>query len=362
MRMGQQWGAGDLRWRPSQSGRRAVRDRGSFNLAEERDLGGAQAFKGNGERCLAINSSERFVSGIEGVERAVAHAAFRRRARADLSIRKRQIAQRRRVAALVRCFLKRGWGGAVARSKIVMNCQWESLGSGSRDYFGIRQTFSVDTLVTEVPWRLKANWVGSMSKKTKVWTSEAWANTRYIKRVSFDERAHNVEVAKRFERGLHIDPDWFPKSVFWDHAGANLGHISLIKNGLVLISDRLTDLISGFDIGKNQLVETKVCDPSNKNESKERFFFLNIIEKKDGCFVLEESKGPFIGNSEQGYIATGFGYDGIAVRGAKARDGVDLWMDPLLDCTPFFSGPLGEAIKNGKFGRTGLKPCVVLPD
>ena len=71
------------------------------------------------------------------------------------------------------------------------------------------------------------------------------------------------------------------------------------------------------------MIGAEISKSSNKAENGERFFFLNIIEKNEGCVVFKDTKGPFLGNSEQGYIAAGFGCDGIAVEGAIVRDGVD---------------------------------------
>ncbi|WP_299472555.1 DUF1629 domain-containing protein [uncultured Roseibium sp.] len=199
-----------------------------------------------------------------------------------------------------------------------------------------------------------------MTKKTKVWTSEAWANSLYIKWISFESSPHEVAMAQRCRRGEFIDPSWFPYRVFQDHKNATLNHVSLIQSGLVLVSERFGELLRSFEFGNNQLVETELYDPTRSIKREGRFFILNVTEKKAGCLVYEESAGPFSGKANTGYLTSGVGYDGIAVREMNSIGGVDLWMDPILKMTPFFSGPLGDAIKKGKFGRTGLKPCVVL--
>ena len=199
-----------------------------------------------------------------------------------------------------------------------------------------------------------------MSETTKVWTSEAWFGTRYMKWISFDKAPHNAEVAEKFVRGEYIDPSWFPNKIYQDHKAAKLADISLVQNGLILISERLADVLRSFELGKNQLVETELYDHTRQARLSDQYFFLNVTEKKPGSFVYEESKGPFMGDAAHGFLTSTIGYGGIAVRESAVLGGVDLWMDPILKRTPFFSGPLGDAIKKGKFGRTGLKPCVVL--
>jgi len=200
-----------------------------------------------------------------------------------------------------------------------------------------------------------------MSKKTKVWTSELWRAPDYLKWISFDDSPRGAEVAEKFSRGEYIEPELFPSTVYPKRAKVKPFDIGLIKNGLVLVSERLADLLRSFDLGDNQLIEVDMYDRSQKVKQPDRYFILNVTEKKEGCFIPELSKGPFTKYSEQLYLIASYGYEDIAVRESAVLGGVDLWMDPILQGAPFFSGALGNAIKKGKFGRTGLKPCVVLP-
>ena len=65
--------------------------------------------------------------------------------------------------------------------------------------------------------------------------------------------------------------------------------------------------------------------------------------------------GPISGDHISLFLVT----NSVAVR-ADAAAGADLWMDPILRRTPFFSGRLARAIKTGKFGRIGLKKCLIV--
>lgn len=199
-----------------------------------------------------------------------------------------------------------------------------------------------------------------MIGKTKVWTSEAWGRTDYLKSISFDDAPHNVEVAEKFVRGEFIEESWFPGKVYPKNNSVRLTHVNMIKNGLILVSEPFVDLLRNFQVGSNQVIETELYDHEKRTKQAERFFFLNVTEKKPGCFIPEESKGRFPLSAKNLYLTSSTSYGGVAVKEAAVVGDVDLWMDPILGKTPFFSGPLGDAIKKGKFGRTGLKPCVVL--
>ncbi|MET1412188.1 hypothetical protein ABVF61_07980 [Roseibium sp. HPY-6] len=199
-----------------------------------------------------------------------------------------------------------------------------------------------------------------MTGKTKVWTSEAWGRTNYLKFISYDDEPHSAEMCRKFKRGAQIDPDWFPRKVYLENLGVKPTEIFSIRGFLVLVSERFVELLGNFDLGSNQLVETALYESARQSKLPMRFFVFNIVEKKTDCFVPNESKGPFDNIGGDFFWTAPNGYDGIAVRESAVIDGVDVWMDPILGQTPFFSGPLGDAIKKGKFGRTGLKPCVVL--
>ena len=200
-----------------------------------------------------------------------------------------------------------------------------------------------------------------MRTKTKVWTSEAWADPDYIKFVSFESGPHDLEASRKFRRGEYTDSDWIPKEVYPDNPNVILSNIFRISGSFVLVSEKVAKLLRSFDLGNNQLIETTLYDHAKKKKQEGKYFFLNVTEKKANCFDREASKGRFLGSVEQGFLTSTTAYGGIAVREAAVLGGVDLWMDPILGQTPFFSGRLGSAIMKGKFGRTGLKPCVVVP-
>jgi hypothetical protein len=200
-----------------------------------------------------------------------------------------------------------------------------------------------------------------MSKKTKIWTSELWAFPDYLKWISFDVSPRGAEMSQKFRRGEFIEPELFPSVIYPNHAGVKPFDFGLVQDGLVLASERMADFLRGFELGNNQLIEVDLYDHTKEVKQPDHYFILNVTEKKEGCFIRERSKGRFSGNETDGFTTSSSAYGGIAVRESAVLGGVDLWMDPILARTPFFSGALGEAIKNGKFGRTGLKPCLVLP-
>lgn len=198
-----------------------------------------------------------------------------------------------------------------------------------------------------------------MNTKVEIWTSEAWVSTNYIKMISFDPPPGIVETQKDLDRGDRVDPQQLPKAMYLDRGKkSKLPDLFRVQGRLMVVSERLADLLREFELGRNQLIEIALFESDRVTSLPGRYFILNVAEHKQDCFVLEKSQGPIRGD---GYLQPApWGFEGIVVK-SSAEAGVDLWMDPTLRRTPFFSGRLARAIKMGKFGRTGLKPCIVIP-
>jgi len=200
-----------------------------------------------------------------------------------------------------------------------------------------------------------------MTAIAKAWTSVAWFDADYFRHLTFDPPADFVRVIRQMKRGEPVRQDELPWRMFPRRARLKtLPDIFCIRDGLMIVSERLATLMKEFEFGQNQLFEIELYNLDRETRISDRYFILNVTERKENSFVPEKTKGPI--NEVHGtYRPAPSGYEGVAVRRSSIDGGADLWMDPILYRTPFFSGALGEAIQNGEFGRTGLKQCIVVP-
>lgn len=206
-----------------------------------------------------------------------------------------------------------------------------------------------------------------MGAKAKIWTSNAWFDPQLVKDIQYEYPDGLIETLKEYEAGKFIPRERLPVSGYYQWRNSklrSLPNLFRIEGRLVCLSERLADTLRRFELGDTQLIPFPIAQGDRITPILPKddggWFLLNIAEVKD-CFVLDQSKGPIRSPAFSGFHWPSMhGYDGLAVR-ADAAAGVDLWMDPTLRNTPFFSDRLAQAIRKGKFGKTGLRPCVVVP-
>lgn len=124
----------------------------------------------------------------------------------------------------------------------------------------------------------------------------------------------------------------------------------MITDGIVVISPKLRDVLSQFDLGSTGLFEVPIYQSDKTTLSAyPPHYILHVSEAKD-CFVPEASEGVrrFVGWGKTEPLPGApwvpkAGRDLLAVR-ASAAAGADLWVDPKLWDRLFFSARLKRAI------------------
>lgn len=137
-----------------------------------------------------------------------------------------------------------------------------------------------------------------------------------------------------------------------------------ITNGYLIMTEKLYNVISQFNLGKTHFSQVYIYDIETKERlSDVPYYFINIAEKRNYLDV-ESSKGlgvsmynpqlkqRFIGISED---------DDIKLFHTCIENDVDLWHEPILLKSLFFSDRLANALLDSGFTKEqlGLIRCVI---
>ena len=192
---------------------------------------------------------------------------------------------------------------------------------------------------------------------TKVWYTPFPKDSMNVAPVTFLNEDRDVQTRQASLLGNPTEP-WphdVPLPVFSmeysDPLGVsayNLPDMFHTKQAIV-VSERVHDVLSGFDMGENELLEVPLLEQNGQVPLPGRWFALRIITRKEGIDLDASDTGtkewmkPPSGENALLLNTTRRGTqhwslnaphgsrapEGIAVR-AEAAEGVDLWIDPLL--------------------------------
>ena len=180
--------------------------------------------------------------------------------------------------------------------------------------------------------------------ETKFW--QAWKNYDFIPQ---------QEMPTKLFKEINIDYNNMPKKN---------DIMVIITNGYLIMSKKLYDIISQFNLGKTHFSQVYIYDIETKEQlSDVPYYFINIAEKRNYLDV-ESSKGlgvsmynpqlkqRFIGISEE---------DDIKLFHTCLENDVDLWHEPILLKSLFFSDRLANALLDSGFTKEqlGLIRCVI---
>lgn len=137
-----------------------------------------------------------------------------------------------------------------------------------------------------------------------------------------------------------------------------------ITNSYLVVSEKLYNILSQFNLGKTHFSKVYIYDIESKEQlSDTPYYFINIAEKR-AYLDIENSKGLGISTYnpqlKQRFIGISAD-DDIKLFNVCLLDNVDLWHEPILDSSLFFSDRLVNALLNAGFTKEqlGLIRCMV---
>jgi hypothetical protein len=206
----------------------------------------------------------------------------------------------------------------------------------------------------------------------KIWNTTFTDHTINLRHINY--RIPNETLQRRVEgsegflypNGKPLPAELVPEYLFFAYRDskedykAKLPDLMKITNGLLVMSEKLRDLLGGFDMGTSLIHEVPLYEYNQKTRRTGRWFILHITANKK-TVIPEMSK-----NVEETFLGSGRWKaarenDVLAVR-ASAAEGSDLWIDANFRGRIFLSDRLKSALKPAgiRVLKLPLRPCTVI--
>jgi hypothetical protein len=199
-----------------------------------------------------------------------------------------------------------------------------------------------------------------------VWVSNAYGDTTLTESfrpdISYVDKSLSAERVKRHKAGEAVGADEFPKQFqrrFVEDDQTKLPDF-FSAGGWWCVSERFADVIHPFDLGGGGLYPVRMLASDGTTPLPGRFFGLDFGGRKN-CVVPEQSRlRPADFPGVPPLVPFDHRDDDIVVTRA-ALEGADIWVDPGLFHSLFFSDRLMKALKsNGLAERPEMKRGRVL--
>ena len=199
----------------------------------------------------------------------------------------------------------------------------------------------------------------------QVWFTQWPSHAENIFPIFYDGSTPDQSAFVRtWQAGDPLDPEnipnWLVLEEGWRQPRQDL---IAIANGVMIISERLADLLRQFNLGpeptdENQRPRRTELHPMPLFAHDERTLIRKVLllqcSAHKECFVPEETtRAEFLGRT---WLAQLAGPHGIAVP-AQREGGLDFWRDPRLRHTWFCSDRLYQAMKAANIKPLDFLPC-----
>lgn len=177
--------------------------------------------------------------------------------------------------------------------------------------------------------------------------------------LSFDDTWHDYEYLEHLPIKLFKEPD-----INYSNLPKENEIFFIITNGYLIITEKLYDIISQFNLGKTHFSQVYIYDIETKEQLSDiPYYFVNIAEKFEFLDVENSqqiSVNQYFPQQRKRWIDEPKDDDIILLESAKNIE-IDLWHDPLLNKSLFFSDRLAKALLDNGFTQEelGLIRCVI---
>lgn len=206
----------------------------------------------------------------------------------------------------------------------------------------------------------------------KIWNTtftDHTINLRYINyRIPNETLNRRVEGSRGFKYpdGKPLPADLVPEYLFFAYQDskedykAKLPDLMMITNGLLVISEKLRDLLSGFDMGTSLIHEVPLYENDQKTRRPGRWFILHITANKKT--VIPELSENVEEINRSGHWRSRIAQEDVLAVHADTAQGADLWIDAHYRGRIFLSDRLKSALKPAgiRVLKLPLRPCTVI--
>lgn len=225
--------------------------------------------------------------------------------------------------------------------------------------FDVTETYGIDATLPNI---FDAVQFYNLQKKKKSEMMTEVEDKKYKRTIS-----EGLVFRENWHKGKYISEDNMPKKIFiYPEREMPKADELMFKiiNGYLLFSQQCYDIISQFTLGATHFSQVYIYDIETEElRSQTPYYFINIAETRN-YLNIEDSKGikAYAGATK---LPTHFirepKYDDIQLNITVQECDVDLWHDPVLDNSLFFSDELVSALLASRIKQQALAliRCVV---
>jgi hypothetical protein len=215
----------------------------------------------------------------------------------------------------------------------------------------------------------------------KIWNTTFTDHTINYRRMDFHivdatiPRRAACSTAFLYPDGVPLPPDLVPDYIFFAYRDDvfakyrqgkkdyknNTPDLVMIGGGLLVISERFRDLLSGFDMGTTLIHEVPLYENDQKSLRPGRWFILHITANKKTVIPELSENVERVAPGSAKWKSRIAQEDVLTVR-ADAANGPDLWIDADFRGRIFLSDRLKSALKPAgiRVLKLPLRPCTVI--
>lgn len=200
---------------------------------------------------------------------------------------------------------------------------------------------------------------------TEVWVSNIMYQDELIAWLHHDHHFNNrnlaVKISKQHELGRTIKAEEMPTAMYGMYHDKKVGNLPnvFLGNGFITVSGKCAEVINQHDLEGGGLFPVEIYEFDRVTKIAGTFFALNFGKNKK-TLLPEESKNirRFPRHDQCWELEYGLHDDFDITVSENATEGADIWVDPDLWASVFFSDRIVAALsKENLLDGVNLRKC-----
>ena len=204
----------------------------------------------------------------------------------------------------------------------------------------------------------------------KIWNTPSRIDSRNQRYIDYHINRPLIDYLNEFDRRDPVSSDQAPDFIYFSLRGLKssykqkLPDLISITDGILVVSQKLHDLLLQFNLGATSLFEVPLYEHDQRTLRPGTWYILHIAVKKQT--VIPERSENVRESPTKGYWDPCANQDDVLAVHAGSAIGEDLWVDPHFHNRTFLSDRLKTAIDTAKktdglrIMRLPMRPCVVI--